>query len=283
MTSFVGSPRGMTRVISWEDALNNFLTKESPCTKKRLKIRILDTVFLQRQHDLLQSHNTHGSPPSKIEIASWTYTSKTGGKIVKRKNIETLQLNHVGETFCRFALANPANAWGPRIAAVAYFDGTEGVGTLRSKGFTAEAFKLAIRGNPYGGGSDDRSLLWRKAKYLQCYLRPYQGVDVVFRVRVEEHFDSDTLAGDVQEKKSLDTDDVDSSYFCTSYFDQKITYKVRLFVYENEGADHRDSIRLTALSEYLKRSPEGDATRDALRPTLRILFSTFHLCRSIPH
>lgn len=230
--------------VSWEDALNNYLTIESPTTKRRLKLKILDTVFLQ-------SDSANG-----FIIASWVYTSKRGGDVAKRNDLEALQLSHVCDRFCRFALSNQANSRGPRIAAVAYKD-DEVSGTLAKKNLTAENFKLAIQGNPYKAEHIENAIiLLRSAKYLQCYLRPSLGDDAGWRVVVTSRLDPDVL---VENENGENADDF--IYFFITICDKKITFKIGLFA--REGTSQKNSI-IIPFSEWKMKSSEFDNARDLI-------------------
>jgi hypothetical protein len=247
------------KVVSWEDTLTVYLTKESPVTKRRLKLKILDTVFLlpppAGSTTATNSNKPSSSLPSvTIKFSSWIYTSKRGGEVAKRNDIETLELRHVCERFGRFALSNPANARGSRFVAVAYLDAAGDKKSQQNHLFTAtkslitaENFKLAIQGNPYEVEHIENTLVTlRKAKYLQCYLHPQGGEDTIFRAIVRtttpaeelNNFSSSAFVleqieeGGREEQKYEDDEDADPLDFSYVYIpvaNSKVTYRIGLF------------------------------------------------------
>lgn len=196
--------------VSWEDALNLYLTKESPTTKRRLKLKIPDTVFLlfpasNASNAITNKSSTLALPPLiNIKLSSWTHTSKRDGEVAQRNDVGNLDLRHVCERFCRIALSNRSNARSSRFVAFAHLDPLADESNRaeqiqfrrrRSRLITAENFKLAIQGNPYEVDHIENTLTsLRKAKYLQCYIHPHEGEHVIYRATVT------AVASDVQKK-----------------------------------------------------------------------------------
>jgi hypothetical protein len=138
--------------LHWEQIIHSF------SHPKKFRLRIIDTVFLNRKE-------ASGTPP---QITSWHFTTKKG-EINRRKDASNFTLQHVHDRFCRLALAG-TNATGARIVAIGYLE--SGIEKKRIH-FTAEQMEREVKtrkGIPFGGCS-----------YLQCYLHPYQGKDHSFR------------------------------------------------------------------------------------------------------
>jgi hypothetical protein len=257
--------------VSWEDAINLYLTKESPTTKRRLKLKVPDTVFLQSPTANSSSTNTNKSfslaqpPLGNIQLSSWTHTSKRGTReVTKRSDVDNLDLRHVCERFCRYALSNPTNARGSRFVATAYLESAadestraEQVQSRRRTGrlITAENFKLAIQGNPYEVDHIENTISsLRKAKYIQCYVHPHGGEMVIYRATVcaitpiaqrnmLNNFSSSTTVQEDEEdhaKERIDVETKDASppsvdfiYFSILLPNMdKITYRISLSVFE---------------------------------------------------
>ncbi len=165
----------------------------------KLRIRILDTVFFQRESSL-SSLSSATNESSNVEstdekinskaklstetstITQWYFTSKKG-ELVRRKDPSALTLQHVYDRFCRFSLANISNASGPRIVSFAYLQRSSStssskhnnVGLLKERvTFTDDQLKRETKRNhPDIYGSE--------YSYLQCYLRPFEGRDAFYR------------------------------------------------------------------------------------------------------
>jgi hypothetical protein len=251
--------------VSWEDALNLYLTKESPTTKRRLQLRVPDTVFFQSPTTNSSSANTK-PPLGNIQLSSWIHTSKRGTReVTKRSDVDNLDLRHVCERFCRCALSNPANARGSRFVATAYLDSptdesarAEQLQSKRRTGrlITAENFKLAIQGNPYEVDHIENTILsLRKAKYIQCYVHPHGGEIVIYRATVcaitpivqkRNMLNNSSSSARVQEDgegHAKERIDVETKVACPPSVDliefsisssnmDKITYRISLSVFE---------------------------------------------------
>ena len=144
-----------------------------------LRIKLLDTVFVEAARAPpgvgVGDSNSYAYPPPYLpRIVDWVFTSRSG-EASRRKNVASLDWNHVRDRFGRFALANMANARGPRIVAV----GREGSGGDIRFHLTAEQFDCEVKGGG-GGRGGGRSIL-SKCEAIQCYLRPLQGKDQTFR------------------------------------------------------------------------------------------------------
>ena len=209
--------------LSWEQ-ISHLLTSQPQSHKsnnvysKKLRLKILDTVFLKNKHDnfnsstneyqfIDDSNNEEGSKSLKEKvktnhrsvITQWCFTTKKG-EAMRRKDTTVLTLQHVYDRFCRFALANTSNAAGPRIVAVGYEYGHKKlhknqlkelketnphkVGLLRQRvNYTVEQFKREVKNinnnSNYSNNDTDGGIF--KSICLQCYLRPYGGIDQLYR------------------------------------------------------------------------------------------------------
>ena len=163
--------RNGLRSYSWRE-VSHLLTEEVPSTKRRLQIRVLDTVFLLPQHR---------STSDKSQLHSWLYTSRKG-HFVRRKldgngkqhsgqdtSSQRLSLQHVYERFCRIALSHPGNVC-KTVAVVRRHDGSWSY-------ILADGLKRAAQGQSDGGNSD----LLRNECALQCFMQPNNGKDVQYR------------------------------------------------------------------------------------------------------
>lgn len=117
--------------------------------KKKLRLRILDTVFLQSEN-------------SRSPVSNWYFTSKNG-ELVRRTGVSNITLHHVYDRFCRLALTGP-NASGPRIVAVGYSDNNLQKNRIT---LTAEQFQRDAK-------SQKASLAFN-CSVLQCFISPSLG------------------------------------------------------------------------------------------------------------
>jgi hypothetical protein len=124
--------------------------------KKNLRLRILDTVFLQSENN-------------RSPISNWYFTSKNG-ELVKRGEVSSLTLHHVYDRFCRLALTGP-NASGPRIVAIGYSDDNLPNNRIT---FTAEQLERDAK-------SQKASSLQFKCSVLQCFISPSLGNENFFQ------------------------------------------------------------------------------------------------------
>ncbi len=178
--------------LSWEK-IAHLLTTQIQCSKsntenKRLRLKILDTVFLEKNDGTSSTPDIHTSakcdtlqsPKNNVKghcIKQWCFTTKKG-EAVKRKDPSVLTLQHVYDRFCRFSLANASNAAGPRIVAVAVrkraerkYDSNDGLLQQRVN-YTAEQLEREAK--------NKNTDLCNYAS-LQCYLRPFEGRDTFYR------------------------------------------------------------------------------------------------------
>ena len=212
----------------------------SGASRSRLRIRVVDTVFLDcHESQLGQVKRRHPSPyhqgdlasrsgkshgiqrPSSITISSWICTNKRGEVIDRVRNsdgaIDDIKPSHcssrgipvknqavscsqVYERFARVALADPGNASGPRIVAIKREgiegqDSTQRLSSLDEEkyckgvsscegGFhlTAEHFKRFVHGVDNNSSTNiASSKLLVRCSEIQCYIRPLQGRNRVFR------------------------------------------------------------------------------------------------------
>ena len=173
--------RNLASKLSWEE-ISHCLSGNSPFTgdtnsslqSRRLKLRILDTVFLDKS----SNPSTHCSIKNeRNQIKHWFFTSKKCD-ITRRKDPSSLILQHLNDRFCRFSLANAANSVGPRIVAVGFSSNDEDEGSLardlgrRKVFYTEEQFKREVK--------NKNSALF-KFDFLQCYMRPCEGEDLTYR------------------------------------------------------------------------------------------------------
>eukprot|EP00567_Pseudictyota_dubia_P001499 CAMPEP_0197467798 /NCGR_PEP_ID=MMETSP1175-20131217/65749_1 /TAXON_ID=1003142 /ORGANISM="Triceratium dubium, Strain CCMP147" /LENGTH=735 /DNA_ID=CAMNT_0043003879 /DNA_START=1506 /DNA_END=3710 /DNA_ORIENTATION=+ len=173
---------------TWREAAEILASSSSSGGKPRIKV--LDTVFVdesqqrrpsssssfragkQQNNPYVPSSSSLPPPP----LSLWVFTSRKG-EPSRRKNVDSLDWSHVRERFGRFALANPANARGPRIVAVCR--GCGGGGGRRRIHLTAEQFEREVKSG-VGGSSGGSGVLGRSSS-AQCYLRPYRGSDRIYR------------------------------------------------------------------------------------------------------
>jgi len=137
--------------LGWEQIARIFTQ-----SKKKLRLRIVDTVFLQ------------SSPNGDPQITGWYFTSKKG-ETSSRKGTSSLTLQHVYDRFCRVALTG-ANAAGPRIIAVGYLGGAS---KSRRVNFTAEQMEREVKNR--------KCVLFEGCTSIQCYLHPCHGKEHCFR------------------------------------------------------------------------------------------------------
>lgn len=146
--------------LSWNQVVR-LLTNSS---KRRLRLRLVDTIFLQ-SHSLSLPNEQ-----SQVQITDWFFTSKKGD-VTKRKASENNTLQHALDRFSRLALTGH-NAAGPRIISVVYFT-EDGDWKRKRVHLTAEQMEREAKkrsGNKLQG-----------CKFLQCYHRPCEGSDHFFR------------------------------------------------------------------------------------------------------
>lgn len=160
-----------SQFISWEQVCHLFTLHLKECGKSnqnnRLRLKILDTIFLHQNHDGFTT------------IGQWYFTSKKGD-VTKRKDPDRLTLQHLHDRFCRFSLANSSNAAGPRIVGIGYLETKcdketipQTIGLQKKRvHFTEEQLKRQIF-------HDNTGLT--KCIYLQPYLRPHDGRDKFYR------------------------------------------------------------------------------------------------------
>ena len=221
-------------LLSWEQIIQLLssppINKQSPFqsklhsgsndgrNKNKLRIRILDTVFFHDDSSPLVSSSSSPSTPlqstdennkskcfvttkeaTSCNITQWYFTSKKG-ELVRRKDPSSLTLQHIYDRFCRFSLANTANASGPRIVSFGYLKkpriyspsrraNSNNVGLLTERvTFTEDQLNREIK--PKNNHS-----LGTIYSCLQCYLRPYEGRDEfyrgVYKLMVDKNADND--------------------------------------------------------------------------------------------
>ena len=146
---------------------------------KKLNVKLLDTIFFHRSKN--ERRNPYESDKNPLLISIWLFTSKKGN-IVRRKKTHNLTLRHIYDRFFRFAMANPCNNKGPRIICALY----DNVNDTPTSHFTAEQFEREIK--YFEGGESQLQQIYFKGglNFLQCYLRPFQGIDQIFRVIVKD-------------------------------------------------------------------------------------------------
>ena len=169
---------------------------------KRLRIRVLDTIFLGtisggRGNRRLPSRRTpygtsSSSTSSQPIIAEWIYTSKKGDVTMRKgtgsassssasssSSSSSSLWSHVCDRFGRIALSDAANSAGPRIVAT----GRGGGDTFDVRcHLTAEQLGRDVCGGSSGAGSGGGSLLAaNRCQAIQSYVRPHGGVDRIFR------------------------------------------------------------------------------------------------------
>ncbi|GMH51794.1 hypothetical protein TL16_g01087 [Triparma laevis f. inornata] len=127
---------------------------------RRCPIKVLDTAFLELKG---------GDVRDEVKVVGWVYTSKKG-EITKKKK-EHLSLTKVYERFTRFALANPENASTNKYVAVVH---PRGLGRRRI--MEHSSLQSSAEGNEMEG-----SPMLVDCSALQCYLRPQDGVDHLYR------------------------------------------------------------------------------------------------------
>jgi len=126
--------------ITWEKIIETLILP-----RKRLRLRIVDTVFLQSRND-------------ECQVTAWYLTTKKG-ETIKRKG-SGLTLQHVCDRFSRIALTG-SNTVGPRIVAVGYLGNRVSGKRIN---FTAE--QLEREPKSY------RESHLARCTFLQCYLKP---------------------------------------------------------------------------------------------------------------
>ena len=174
------------------------LSAPNPINKEKLDLKLIDTVFLEftpqnneslrddeEKTNSLKSHHRNNKN-SFLRVTDWIFTSKNG-QPTQRKNTSTLTIQHVSDRFSRFALANPANASGPRIVAVGI--NRASTNEIDERGervhLTADQFQREAKKceNFYSGNNIKNNKFPRITKFseIQCYLRPHNGQDQIFR------------------------------------------------------------------------------------------------------
>lgn len=193
----------------------------------KLRIKILDTVFFSQVETSSLSSNSNprsnqdGNDSQHItegcNISQWCFTSKKG-ELTRRKDPNSLTLQHVYDRFCRFALANTFNASGPRIVSFGYLkkpklsflSSKHHVGLLKERvSFTEDQLQREI-------SRKNGNLIDGRIGFLQCYLRPYQGRDEFYRgvyklvvdenARAQKFVQGEVLVQIVQDPVSNDVD-----------------------------------------------------------------------------
>jgi hypothetical protein len=205
--------------LSWNQIAHLLTSQPQQQQSKKLRLKILDTVFLKKNPNNEASSNlnfsTNGSTnPNEFSskslsskrvidqrniITQWCFTTKKG-EIMRRKDPTVLTLQHVYDRFCRFSLANTLNAAGPRIVAVGYeypYNGhnkeakeksSHGVGLLRQRvNYTVEQFKREVNTS----NNNSSNTCQNRCTSLQCYLRPFEGRDQFYRGVYQLLLDSD--------------------------------------------------------------------------------------------
>jgi hypothetical protein len=147
----IGNTKPSRYFGNWETVLSILSN-----AKKKLRLRILDTVFLQPEN-------------VRAPISSWYLTSKSG-ELVKRSMVSSLTLHHVYDRFCRLA-STGANTSGPRIVAVGYSDDN-----LQHNRITFTAAQLERDAK----SQKDSSMVF-KCSVLQYFLSPSLGKENFFQ------------------------------------------------------------------------------------------------------
>lgn len=161
-----GNEINQRNTLSWEKICQLLAHQDQyPRTNqtKRLHLKILDTVFL---------HQRNGDQTCS-RIQDWFLTTKKG-IVTRRKHPNSLTLQHVYDRFRRFSLVNASNATGPRIIAVGYMRQNQNEPTDNfhdQVNYTDEQFQRML--------IEDSSV--RNCIYIQTYLRPYEGINYIFR------------------------------------------------------------------------------------------------------
>jgi hypothetical protein len=126
--------------ITWEKIIETLILP-----RKRLRLRIVDTVFLQSIND-------------ECQVTAWYLTTKKG-ETTKRKG-SGLILQHVCDRFSRIALTG-SNTVGPRIVAVGYLGNRVSGKRIN---FTVEQLEREAK--------SCRESHLARCTFLQCYLKP---------------------------------------------------------------------------------------------------------------
>ncbi|GMH66148.1 hypothetical protein TrST_g11447 [Triparma strigata] len=158
--------------LSWSQTASLLYTEAllpGATSSHRCSIKVLDTAFLEPKS---------GGAPDEIKVAGWVYTSKKGE--ITRKKKEHLSLTKVYERFTRFALANPDNANGEKYVAVVHPRGEGMRRIMEHSDLQAASESNSTTGSP----------LLADCSALQCYLRPQDGVDHLYR----STFDGENVA-----------------------------------------------------------------------------------------
>ena len=186
-----------SQFLSWRE-ITLALSTPNPINKEKLDLKLVDTVFLEltpqnnvsldNDEEKTDSSTPHprNSKKSCIRVTDWIFTSKNG-QPTQRKNTSSLTIQHVSDRFIRFALANPANASGPRIVAVGFNTASTNERDERGERIhlTADQFQREAKKceNFYGENNMKSNKFPSIATFseIQSYLRPYNGHDQIFR------------------------------------------------------------------------------------------------------
>jgi hypothetical protein len=214
--------------ISWEQVChlltNHYHNQQSHNGKanqtKKITLKILDTIFFHntQSHDATDDESRDDeNKRCPYNIREWFFTTKKG-EVSRRKDPNTLTLQHLHDRFCRFSLANSSNATGPRIVATGYMKSnvndrsknSNESGLLKQRvNYTEDQLRRQIY------HEKDNSLC--KFMYIQSYLRPHEGRDRFFRGHYRLILDSNKAS--TQLKKSKHKSDIKSDVLVQTYED----------------------------------------------------------------
>lgn len=215
--------------ISWEQVChlltNHYHNQQSHNSKanqkKKFTLKILDTIFFHKntQSDLAIIDESSGDENKcrHNNIREWFFTTKKG-EVARRKDPNTLTLQHLHDRFCRFALANSSNAAGPRIVATGYMksivndrnqSSTEGSLLKQRVNLTVDQLKRQIY--------HEKDNILCKCMYMQSYLRPHEGRDQFFRGCYRLSIDSNEY--NTPTKKNKHKSDIKSDVLVQIYED----------------------------------------------------------------
>ncbi len=172
---------------------------------KKFTLKILDTIFFhntQSDSAIIDGSCVDENKCHHNSIREWFFTTKKG-EVSRRKDPNTLTLQHFHDRFCRFSLANSSNATGPRIVATGYMkgivnDGNQSSTTDRSLlkqrvNLTEDQLKRQIY--------HEKDNILCKCMYIQTYLRPHEGRDEFFRGRYRLLIDSNDYSTPTKKNK----------------------------------------------------------------------------------
>lgn len=163
---------------TWQELLNE-LTKTGDIT---CSVRLLDTVFINSQNGTY----------------SWYFTTKNG--TVSKKKTEKSTIEAITTRFNRFSMSNPNNT-------------LQYVGTAITNS-NRKYFTESEISSYFGIGSSQSD----SGRFLQVYLRPFNGVDMLVKVYFKYQDNRDSLQFAVQSLNKKESGDLsslpDSTFIC---------------------------------------------------------------------